>query len=176
MSKSSKAQIEADEKKVINGLKNNAKESIDAIAERCGFSRQKVWRIVQRLEKNNTIWGYHAVVDEDKLGQKRYFILIKRTSKPASQENTDLVLKRTLKGQAEKIGVIVESSYFLHGIYDWLLVVIAKDILHVKKFCELFNQLFKEGLVSDIQVLEVMFPVEVNGIPNPNIEQFLSFF
>jgi DNA-binding Lrp family transcriptional regulator len=176
MPKSSKEQIEADERKVINELKKNAKESIDIIAQNCGFSRQKVWRIINRLEKDKTIWGYSAIVDDIKLDQKCYFLLFKRTSKPASQEKTDLVLKRILKKEAEKIGVNVESSFFLHGSYNWLLMITAKDILHVKKFCEIFNFLFSDGYVSEMQILEVLFPIEVKGIPNPNMEEFLQFF
>ena len=56
MPKSSKKQIDADEKKVKRELKKNSKESIDKIAKKCEFSRQKVWRIIKRLEKNKTIW------------------------------------------------------------------------------------------------------------------------
>ena len=56
MPKSSKEQIDLDEKKVVSELQRNSKESIDVIAKRCGFSRQKVWRIIKRLEKNKTIW------------------------------------------------------------------------------------------------------------------------
>ena len=82
MSKNSREQIDADEKKVIRELQKNSKESIDKIAKRCGFSRQKVWRIIKRLEKNKTIWGYYAVVDNEKLDMKRYIMLIKRSNKP----------------------------------------------------------------------------------------------
>ena len=63
MPKNSREQIDADEKKVIKELQKNSKESSDKIAKKCGFSRQKVWRIIKKLEKNKTIWGYFAVVD-----------------------------------------------------------------------------------------------------------------
>ena len=55
MEKTSKKQIEEDERKIITDLQKNAKESIDVIAKKCGFSRQKVWRIIKRLEKNKII-------------------------------------------------------------------------------------------------------------------------
>ena len=102
--------------------------------------------------------------------------MIKRTSKPAPPEKMNLVLKRELKKEGMKIGVTVESSYFIHGVYDWLLCVTAENIVRVKKFCESFNMLFKEGFVADIQILEVIFPVEVNNFNNPNMEEFLSLF
>jgi len=77
MPKTSKEQITNDEKKILRELQKNSKESIDKLAKKCGFSRQKVWRIIKRLENNKTIWGYHTVVDDEKMGLKRYLILIK---------------------------------------------------------------------------------------------------
>jgi len=176
MAKSSKEQIETDEKKVVAVLKTNAKESIDTIAQKCGFSRQKVWRIINRLEKDKTIWGYNAVVDDTKLGQKRFFILLKRTSKSIPKEKLNIILNREVPKQGEKIGVTVESSYFIHGMYDSLLFVTAKDTMHVKKYCDKLSFFLKEGYVKEIHILEVIFPIQVNGLNNPNMEEFLKFF
>ena len=86
MAKNSIKQIEEDEKKVINELLKNANKSINEIAKICGFSRQKVWRIIKNLEKNHTIWGYTAIVDEEKQNLKNYILLIKRRSS-ASKNN-----------------------------------------------------------------------------------------
>ena len=44
MSKSSREQIEQDEKKLLSELVKNSNENIDTIAKHCGFSRQKTWR------------------------------------------------------------------------------------------------------------------------------------
>jgi Lrp/AsnC family transcriptional regulator len=82
MAKRSFKQIEEDEKKILIHLQKNARESIDEIAKKCGFSRQKVWRIIKRLEENKEIWGYRAVVDNEKLGVQRYIMLIKRSVEP----------------------------------------------------------------------------------------------
>ncbi len=56
MAKSSKKQIYEDELKVIVELQKNSNENIGAIAKKCGFSRQKAWRIIKELEENKTIW------------------------------------------------------------------------------------------------------------------------
>ena len=68
MPKSSKTQIDKDEKKVIHELQKNAKESIDTIALRCNFSRQKVWRIIKRLEKKGLIEMDEQEIRLTKLG------------------------------------------------------------------------------------------------------------
>ena len=72
MSKSSKNQIEQDEKKLLSELVKNSKENIDTIAKHCGFSRQKTWRFIKQLEAKGLIWGYTAIFDEEKIGQKHF--------------------------------------------------------------------------------------------------------
>ncbi len=176
MPKSSKEQIDDDEKKVILELQKNGKESINNIAINCGFSRQKVWRIINRIEKNKTVWGYSAVVDDVKLNQKRFFLLLKRTNKPIPKEKLQIVLTRELWAEGEKKGICLESSYFVHGFYDWIICVTAKDIRQVKKFCESLYSLAKAGYLSDIQIMEVLFPVEISRLINPNLEEFSNLF
>jgi len=70
MAKSSVKQIEQDERRILGELAKNANKSVNDIAETCGFSRQKVWRVINNLEKNHTIWGYIAVVNQEKLNKK----------------------------------------------------------------------------------------------------------
>ena len=73
------------------------------------------------------------------------------------------------------LGVYVDCSFFTHGDYDWVLCVKSKNILNVKKFIERFNNLFREN-VEDISILDIIFPVEIHGIQNPNIEEFKNYF
>jgi len=85
MPRKSRAQIYNDEQKVLKALQKNSNQGIDTIAKHCGFSRQKVWRIIKNLEKNEFIWGYTVVADDEKLELKRYLMLIKRSQKPIDQ-------------------------------------------------------------------------------------------
>lgn len=176
MPKVSKEQTEQDEMKVMQELEKNSRNSYDALAKNCGCSRQKIWRIIKKLEKTKTVWGYTAVIDKDKQRLKQYFILIKRTSKPAPKDKLDMIVSRELKQEALKIGVNVVSSYYVHGSFNWHIGITASDIFKVKKFLNLFNQMFAEDLISDIQILEVIFPVERNGFINPNIKSIEDFF
>jgi len=174
MSKGSKKQIDVDERMVIADLQKNARESFDKLSERCGCSRQRAGRIIKRLEENNTIWGYHAVVDQSKLDLKRYLVLLKRLPNPMKKEAFDAMVKGKLKGMTE-IGVCVDSSFFVHGMYDWVWGVTANNIKQIKQFCEILKRMLS-GHLFDIQVLEVLFPVEENGICNPNLEGINDFF
>ncbi len=175
MAKTSKKQIEKDEHKIIAELQKNAKESIDVIAKNCRFSRQKVWRIIKRLEKNKTIWGYTAIVDDEKLGNKRYIILIKRNNVPLPQEKIDLIINRAIRGEMKQLGINTDCSYFIHGPFDWAISITAKSIVDVKRFTEGFSRSFKE-YISDIQIMDVILPLEQSGIDNPNPSDIQGYF
>jgi DNA-binding Lrp family transcriptional regulator len=110
MAKNSVRQIEQDEKKILDELTKNANKSINDIAQSCGFSRQKVWRVIRNMEKNHTIWGYVAVLDEEKLDKKSYIMIMKRTNKPVSQELLDHIIKRERANEVRKMGVEMTSS------------------------------------------------------------------
>ncbi len=172
--KSSKKQIDVDEKKVLTELQKNCRVIIDKLSKRCGFSRQRARRIIKQLEENNTIWGHHAVVDQSKLDLKRYLVLLKRPPNPMKKEPLDAMIKGNLKGMTE-IGVCIDSSFFVHGSYDWVLNVTANNIKQIKQFCEVLKKTLS-GHLSDIQVLEVLFPIKEDCIDNPKPEGINDFF
>ena len=174
MPKSSRKQIDKDEKKVISELQKNAKESIDEIAKRCDFSRQKVWRIIKRLEKNKTIWGYAAIVNEEKQDLKHYIMLIKKTTLPIDEKVADKIITRKLESIAPKTGVKIENSLYVHGVYDWIISFTAEDIRQAKQFCEILNRTYR-GYLSEINLLEMMFSVREKGILNPEINKLREF-
>lgn len=175
MSRRSRKQIDKDEKKIVAALQKNGKERIDDLSKHCKFSRQKVWRIIKRLEKNKVIWGYHAVVDKEKIGVKAYLILIKRTPKPVEKTFLDSIVNNALYLSGTKMGVKLDSMFYVHGPYDWVLSITAIDIKQVKQFCELVAKAFL-GHVADIQILEVLCPVKERCIDNPNPESIRDFF
>lgn len=169
----SKSQIALDEKKVIEQIQTNSNESIDTIGKRCGFSRQKVWRIIKRLENNKTIWGYRAVVNNGDLQMKKYILLVKKSNKPLSDLVT-LIISRELEKKGKDIGVTIESSGYLHGSYDWMITFIADDIRQAKRFVDVFHRLFPQS-VTDSELLEEIFPVKSCGVNNPNVAQLKEF-
>ena len=175
MPKTSREQITDDEKKILHELQKNSKEKTDKIAKKCGFSRQKVWRGIKRLEKNKTIWGYHAVVDDNKIGLQQYFVLIKRTSKAFSKEHIDSIIKRVIQTEIAKMGILVENVSYVHGAFDGIHIIRASNVVQVKKYCETLNKLSK-GYISHMIILEELFPIEKNGIVNPNIEELKDIF
>lgn len=169
MARRSAAQIKKDELKVLQDLKKDARGSIEHIAKKHHFSRQKVWRIIKRLEKKQKIWGYNTVVDNEKLEKKRFLVLIKRSTEPID-DAIPKIIDLTMHEKGEKIGVDVECSSYLHGKYDWMFVVNADDMKSVKQFSHMLTKEYHLW-ISEVQILEDIFPVKKCGILNPNMDK-----
>jgi len=175
MAKNSVAQIQKDEQKIIKELLKNANKSINEVAKTCNFSRQKVWRIIKTLEKNNTIWGYTAVVDEEKLEKKGYVILIKRTNKPVDKQVLDSIISRYMEEKADEIGINIRSSIYTNGIYDFMICIEADSIKNAKKFCENLTRNFS-GFIQELHLLDKMFSIKKSGLKNPNVNNLRELF
>ena len=174
MAKNSTKQIIEDERKIIKELLKNASNSVNEIAKNCGFSRQKVWRIIKNLEKNNTIWGYVAIVDNEKLNKKSFVILIKRTNKPIEDKTVNTIINQELQKLMDKTDIEIVQSSYLNGIYDWMICITARDIKQAKIFCEKLNRLY-EGILSELIILERMFVARKCSIINPEIKKLKEF-
>ncbi|MFH1101775.1 MAG: winged helix-turn-helix transcriptional regulator [Methanobacteriota archaeon] len=123
MAKSSRKQIEADEKKVLLELQKNCKESLDKIAKRCGFSRQKTWRILKYLEKN--------IVDRslDKAGAKIGVIIEDSYWVHGAYDGMVIFTADSLQ-TAKKFYELFKCQYPVGTIYDLVLV---EKITTIKK-------------------------------------------
>ena len=174
MPKRSKKQINADEKRFLKELQRSTGDSIENIAKRCGFSRQKLWRIKKRLETNKTIWGYNAVINNEKLGLKQYIMLIKKSVQPV-EDAVNKIIDLTMHKKGEEIGVDILCSSYLHGKYDWMLVFSTDDIKNVKRFSETLIREYQQ-VISEIDIVEDIFPVKRCGIANPEINKLKEFF
>jgi DNA-binding Lrp family transcriptional regulator len=174
MSKSSKEQIEEDEKKILSELMRNSKENIDTIAKHCGFSRQKTWRFIKQLEVKKLIWGYTAIFDEEKMGLTHFMLMVKRSSKPLKKGTADLILSRRSEGILSKIGGIIESSAFVHGEYDWVVTFTAEDIKQAKKYSDTFIGLHP-GEIEKVTLLQTMMFIRKQYILNPDKSKLKDF-
>jgi DNA-binding Lrp family transcriptional regulator len=149
MAKSSKKQIDQDEKRVIEQLQRNSNESIDKIAKTCGFSRQKVWRIVKRLEN-------------------------KRSNEPVA-EIIDGIIDGFKKYSGKNLGIFVQTACILQGEYDMMLCFTAKDISVAKRFTEFIYKKYST-YISDIVMLEDIFSIRISGMMNPKVDELREFF
>jgi Lrp/AsnC family leucine-responsive transcriptional regulator len=162
-----------DEMNVLVLLEQDAKKSIDEIARNCGFSRQKVWRIVKHLEEQHIIWGYTAVADGSARNLKHFMVLVKRNSLPFDPEIRKEILFRKLDDYPKGL-VIIENIYFTHGPSDWVFTFYAPDIIAAKKFIEHTFVRFNKFL-QEYTILETLVPVRKNGLKNPHLEEMIQY-
>ena len=168
MPKSSKKQISEDEKKIIAEMQNNSGDSIENIAKKCGFSRQKIWRIKKRLEKNKTIWGYSAIVDDEKLDVKRYMMLVKLKHLPIDNEVEKNMIEGTIDKLGAEMGISVKDSFWLNGNYDYMVFFSADDLKKAKKFQEIFIRTYNRN-IAELQLIENIVTIKKDGFMNPKI-------
>ena len=176
MPKNSVMQIQKDEKKILEELSKNAHSSINEIANKLGFSRQKVWRIIKNLENDKTIWGYTAIIDDNKIGVKRFCILLKKAPVKVTDKKLNIVINRDLLKTAMKNKVTLESTYFFYGEYDGQICVTAENIQQVKNFINDMQNKIGSDYFKEIKIMQVLVPIQIRGFPNPNITQLKEYF
>jgi DNA-binding Lrp family transcriptional regulator len=173
MAKSSKETILHDEIKVMDALEQHSKESIDEIAKSCGFSRQKVWRIIKDLETRKIIWGYTAITDETAKNLKHFIVLAKRNTVPFGDEFRKEIILRKLDDYPMDI-VRIENIYLTHGITDWILTFYAPDIISAKKFVDETFARFSKYL-QEYNIVETLVPVRKQGLKNPRMKDLVEY-
>ena len=176
MAKSSKEDIEKDTKIILSELEKNSNRSVNEIADKLGFSRQKVWRIIKNLEEDKTIWGYTAIVDDNKIGRKKFCILLKKAPVKTTDNALNIVIDTDLRNIAAKNGVNLETTYFFHGLYDGQICVTAENIMQVKNFiADMINKIGADYF-KETDIMEVLVPIQMRGFNNPNIKELKKYF
>jgi len=173
MAKTSEKQVLLDEIKVLNALEQQSKDSIDEIAKSCGFSRQKVSRIIKNLEKNKIIWGYTAVTDEKAKNLKHFTLLVKRTNVPFDDDIRKEVSFDKIDNRIADL-IKIEDIYATHGIADFIFTFYAPDIISAKRFV---NKLFSRHSthIKECFILETLLPIRKQGLKNPQLKDLVHY-
>jgi DNA-binding Lrp family transcriptional regulator len=163
-----KEMISEDEKKVLDELEKNGKESIDDIAKRCGFSRQKVWRIIKSFEEDKTIWGYIGVENNEIKGLSHFILLVKRSTTPIESDK-----KRSIPGLLDPLlpeDVRIQSIYLTHGFYDGVVTFYAPNLVTAKKLIQNISKNL-DKIFTEFLLLETLIPIRKSGLKNPHLDQ-----
>jgi DNA-binding Lrp family transcriptional regulator len=174
MSKSSREQIDQDEKKILFELVKNSNEKIETIAKHCGFSRQKTWRYIKELEEKSLIWGYTAIFNEEKIGLVHFMLMVKRSTKQLKEATAERIISRKIEDIAAEIGITIESSFYIHGEYDWVITFTAEDIRQAKKFSDSVVA-FHPGIIEKITIMQTLMFMRKQYILNPDRKKLKEF-
>jgi DNA-binding Lrp family transcriptional regulator len=171
----SKKQIDEDDKKFLSILQNNSGESIENIAEKCGFSKQKACRIEKRLKKNNIIWGYAPIINYSDMSLIHDTGLFKRSPVPFDKETIEEVTKGALEDRFQGDNIKIESVLFVHGEFDWIISFTAPNVIIMEKFCDKLMSVFSK-YIDSYSIHETIVNVRKQGIKNPIIGTQEEFF
>jgi DNA-binding Lrp family transcriptional regulator len=175
LAKSSKETIQNDEIKVLTILEQHAKETVDEIAKRSGLSRQKVSKIIKRLEKDKVIWGYSAITGKEyKDRQSHYFtLLVKRSAVPLNNATKSEVTLEILDDYLPS-GVKIEDIIMTHGDWNAIITFYAPNLVSAKKVVESMTQRLGK-YTKEYHLLEHLFPIRKNGFKNPEIKNLVDY-
>ncbi len=172
--KISKDQFSKEERMVLRSLQKDSKNNIHSIAEHCGFSRQKVQRILTRLEEEQVIWGYTVITDEKKQGLLKYVLLIKRSMDKIDKETAEKIAFQEFDQEYMKQGITIESSYFIHGEYDWMIIFTTQNLRDAKKFSTLLIENYPK-IIAKVNLMQILYSPKTHHIICPNPGSLLEF-
>ncbi|MEF8848648.1 MAG: Lrp/AsnC family transcriptional regulator, partial [Candidatus Thermoplasmatota archaeon] len=135
-----------------------------------GFSRQKAWRIIKRLEKTKEIWGYTTIVDQEKSDWETFLLLIK--SKSPHSDFIKKVLNQVKKSEEAEVDII--DVFFLHGSFDWFVMFSGENIKKAQRFMGFLEKNYGDYLLN-IKLHENIFPLMKGGKLNPNVDEINEF-
>ena len=158
---------------VLGCLIEDPARSVRKIAKELRSYRQKVWREKKRLEADNVVWGYTAVVDESKINHVLYIVLLKM--KPMSKELAELIMKRIIKGEPYKQNVRLINVLYVNGEYDWILMFSAKNHATARRYYDSLRLAYEDYLLEKPVIVDVNFSLVREGKTNPEIERLYEF-
>lgn len=109
-------------------LETKARYSNQELAELLSLSKEEVARRISAWEKDGTILGFQAVIDNDKAGELGVSAFIEVKVIPERGGGFDRLAMRIARFDQ------VDSCYLASGGYDLLVVVNGKDLREVASF------------------------------------------
>lgn len=136
------------DKKLISLLQVNGKLTMKELSSELGLSITPIYERLRRLEKNKTITGYHAHIDEKKVG-----LGLEIFCSVTLESHKSEFLQEFEKGITTFDEVL--ECYHLAGSFDFLLKVLVKDMNDYANFVnKKLAKLENIGLVHSHMVLK----------------------
>ncbi|WP_417429731.1 Lrp/AsnC family transcriptional regulator [Kiloniella sp.] len=152
-------ELDAIDIKILRILQTEGRIRSIELAERVGLSPTPCARRVKMLEDEGVITGYAARVDQTKLGYMINIFVSVELEKQASEN-----LKK-FEEEIDKFEEVVEC-YLMTGSQDFLLKVVATDLMAFEKFLQ-----EKLTRIPTIRAVRSRFAlrsiVERNALPSP---------
>ncbi|MGA1792314.1 MAG: Lrp/AsnC family transcriptional regulator [Thermoplasmatota archaeon] len=171
--KTSKGNIKELDDKIIDALLNDPTKSMREIAKDLNSYRQTLWRKKKKMEEENLIWGYTAVIDEEKQGKVTFLVLMK--TKPMMKGLADLIVRRVKRNEPSKMNIRLIDLFQVNGEYDWVLRFSAPDHATARTYFDTLRALYVDYLLEKPVLVNVNFILVAEGKRNPEIDKLFNF-
>ncbi len=113
------------------------------------------------------IWGYTAIVDEQKQGLQKYLLLLKQSNLPIEKKSAEDITYNRLENMYLEMGITMEDSYYLHGEYDWAIIFTTDDLRNAKKFTDILIRNYP-GIITKFSLIRILYAQREHHIKNPD--------
>lgn len=113
---------------LIKLLKTNARLTNSELAVMLGKTEQEITVAIQKLEDDNVIKGYTAIIDENAYDSNSVYALIELKVTPQSQSGFDEIANEIAHYDE------VESVRLMSGAYDIIVAVTGANIRDISQF------------------------------------------
>ncbi len=95
---------------------------------------------------------------------------MKRKQKGFEEKIVDTLISRSFESSMSKMGIIIETSSYIHGEYDWITTFTASGIRQAKQFCNSINQSYPD-VFERFVLIETLFDIKKQHILNPDAKK-----
>ncbi|MGA1848853.1 MAG: Lrp/AsnC family transcriptional regulator [Thermoplasmatota archaeon] len=146
--------------------------SMRELAKELDSYRQTIWRKKKRMEEENIIWGYTAVIDEAKLGKGTFLVLMKM--KPMIEGLADIMVKRIKRNEPGKMNIRLIDAFQVNGEYDWIIRFSAPDHTTARTYFDTLRAVYADHLLEKPVMVDVNFVLVAEGKTNPEIDRLFD--
>jgi len=94
--------------------------------------------------------------------------------KKPEEKIVDTIVSRKTENIVTESGLTIESSYYTHGEYDWILRQTVENLTHAKKFSNSLNALHP-GYIEEITLIQTLMFVRKHYVLNPERKKLKDF-
>ena len=103
-----------------------------------------------------------------------FTLMVTRTMKQPEEKIVETIVSRKTEDIATEVGVTIESSYYTHGKYDWIMAFTAENLTQAKKFSDTLIALHP-GYIKEITLLQTLMFVRKHYVLNPERKKLKDF-
>ena len=158
---------------IIEFLLEDPTRSIREMAIELKSYRQTIWRRKKKLEEEKVIWGYTAVIDENKRNNVLYLVLMKM--KPMTPGLADTIIKRMVGKEQSNLNVRLIDAFHVNGEYDWIIRFSAPDHAVASSYYDALRLIYGDYLLEKPIIVDVSFILIAEGKRNPEVNKLYDF-